>query len=202
MMTIIGLFIGGLLLFTIPIQRIYMHMTTSHNTSLDASPQNDHTTTPYFPEVSGFNLSGDEFNLPGNFEKPYNIVMIAYTQQQQYDVYTWLPLLEDIESDFENVRYYELPTLPRYNPLFRAQIDAWMIAGIPSEDTRSRTITLYLDVDAFNEAIQVPNIRQMRILLVTPEGEILWQDVGSYTTEKGDELYRLIAELESGSTEE
>ncbi len=76
-----------------------------------------------FPEVSGFNLLSEKFNLPGDFAAPYNVVILAYTQPQQYDVYTWLPLLQQLESDFANLRYYELPTLKSYDPIVRSRID-------------------------------------------------------------------------------
>lgn len=145
-----------------------------------------------FPEVAAFNLLGKKFNLPGDFAKPYNIVILAYDREQQKDVYTWLPLLQKLATDFPKVAYYELPTLPEYNALARAQIDNWMLAGISDKDDRDRTITIYLDVESFNQALKIKNTREIQILLVTPEGEILWQEKGAFSKVKGEELQKQI----------
>lgn len=160
----------------------------------------DRTNKPAkFPEVSGFNLLSEKFNLPGEFAAPYNVVILAYTQHQQYDVYTWLPLLQQLESDFANLRYYELPTLKSYDPIMRSRIDGWMREGIPDRNTRSRTITMYLDVESFNQALKIENNQQIRILLVTPEGEILWQEKGAFSKQKGEELQKHLKLIQKSS---
>lgn len=149
-----------------------------------------------FPKVSGFNLLGKKFDLPGNFAASYNVVILAYDREQQEDVYTWLPLLQKLETNFSNIRYYEVPTLPEYNAIVRAQIDNWMIAGIPDKETRDRTITLYLDVESFNDALNIDSTREIQILLVTSKGEILWQEKGAYSQEKGEAMQKRILYLQ------
>ena len=122
-----------------------------------------------FPVVSGFNLLGDQFFLPSDLTTPYSVVILIYDQPQQSDVYTWVPLLEAIETDFVDVRYYELPTLPEFNAAFRAQVDQWMIDGIPDEAARDRTITLYLDVEAFNQRLGIDTPDEIQQLLTPPK---------------------------------
>ncbi|MGF1524491.1 MAG: hypothetical protein ACFBSF_19385 [Leptolyngbyaceae cyanobacterium] len=148
-----------------------------------------------FPNVSGFNLLGDQFYFPGDFTAPYNVVLLVYTQSQQNDVYPWLPLLEQLEADYSSVQYYELPTLPEFNAAARAQLDQWMIAGIPDEATRNRTVTLYLDVENFNRAVGIDSTEAIQILLVTPEGEILWRTEGAFSEAKGEALQTRIDNL-------
>ncbi|MEL6385249.1 MAG: hypothetical protein AAFQ89_22845 [Cyanobacteria bacterium J06626_18] len=148
-----------------------------------------------FPNVSGFNLLGDQFYFPSDFTAPYNVVLLVYTQPQQNDVYTWVPLLEQIEADYNDVEYYELPTLPEFNAAARAQLDQWMIAGIPDEATRDRTITLYLDVETFNQAVNIDSTEAIQLLLVTPNGEILWRTEGRFSEAKGEALQTRIDSL-------
>lgn len=155
------------------VARTMLSLAANPDNTLLYPSEDEEPMTIRFPEVTGANLQGEPFSLPGGFAAPYNLVLLAYTQQQPYDVYTGLPLLEQLEADSGDVRYYELPTLPLYNPLFRAQIDYRMYAGIPDPETRARTITLYLDVDAFNRALGIENSEQMRLLLVTPQGASL-----------------------------
>lgn len=185
--------IGLLFAFSKPFKRVAKYLSPSTNRAIVLAAD-DQNASNRFPVVSGLNLLGEQFNLPEDFSDLYNIVVIAYTQEHQSDVYTWLPILADIEATYSEFRYYELPTLPSYNPVFRAQIDGWMIAGIPDDDTRSRTITLYLDVDAFNERISVDGVQEIQVLLVSAEGEILWQESGTFSEEKGSSLMMYLYE--------
>ncbi|MEM7649564.1 MAG: hypothetical protein AAF283_10305 [Cyanobacteria bacterium P01_A01_bin.70] len=148
-----------------------------------------------FPVVSGFNLLGDQFFLPSDLTTPYSVVILVYDQPQQSDVYTWVPLLEAIETDFADVRYYELPTLPEFNAAFRAQVDRWMIDGIPDEAARDRTITLYLDVEAFNQRLGIDNPDEIQLLLITSEGDLLWRESGAFSAAKGQALQNRIRSL-------
>jgi hypothetical protein len=192
LLTIVGL----LLVFSKPLKRVVKYLSPNTNKAIILASDAQSANSSQFPIVSGLNLLGEQFNLPEDFSALYNIVVIAYTQEHQNDVYTWLPILAETEVNYSEFRYYELPTLPSYNPVFRAQIDGWMIAGIPDEDTRSRTITLYLDVDAFNEGIGVGNTQDIQILLVSAEGKILWQESGAFSEEKGNSLLTNIHTLD------
>ncbi|MBE7381972.1 MAG: hypothetical protein F6J95_011235 [Leptolyngbya sp. SIO1E4] len=148
-----------------------------------------------FPVVSGFNLLGDQFDLPDDFTASYNVVILIYTQPQQNDVYPWIPLLDEIDADFADVQYYELPTLPEFNAAARAQLDQWMIGGIQDEAARARTITLYLDVAAFNQVLGIDTTDEIQLLLITPGGEILWRETGAFSDAKGEALQTRIRTL-------
>lgn len=150
---------------------------------------------PQFPTASGFNLLDDAYTLPRDFEATHNIVLMPYDQQQQSEVNTWLPLLTELEGQYDDLRYYELPTLPAYNPLFRSQVDNWMIAGIPDPDTRSRTITLYLDVETFNAAMNINGIGRTQLALVTRDGSVLWQGAGSFNEADAAALRQTLSDL-------
>jgi len=148
-----------------------------------------------FPEVVGSNLLGKSFQLPADFEAPLNIVLIAYNQQQQNDVFTWVDWLDDIETRYNDVRYYELPAVPDNGPIYQAQLDYWMYTGIPENTTRARTITLYLDVALFNQAIGVEDSSALQLLLLTPKGDILWQASGGYTDQLASDLEAIISQF-------
>ena len=76
-----------------------------------------------FPVVKGSNLSRQQFTLPGDIEGRYAILMIAFKQFQQLDVNTWLSVVQELESEYGDLVYYELPTITRINPASRAMID-------------------------------------------------------------------------------
>ncbi len=119
-----------------------------------------------FPSVHGSNLSGKEYRLPQDFEGETNIVLIHYLREQQANGDTWGECLERPAKQYPGLCYYELPTLQKYNWIQQFFIDSGMRGGIPDPAVRARTITLYLDVTAFNAALNLPTIDDIYVLLV------------------------------------
>jgi hypothetical protein len=141
-----------------------------------------------FPAVTGSNLQRKKLNLPQDFEGQQNLVLIAFQQWQQSQVDTWLPFARQLEETHPGVRYYELPTIRRLNALSRTFVNEGMRAGIPDPVARERTITLYLDKNAFRQALQLPGEDDIYVLLLDSQGTVLWQAEGGFTPEKGDSL--------------
>lgn len=152
-----------------------------------------------FPSVHGSNLSGKEYRLPQDFEGETNIVLIPYLREQQANVDTWGECLERLAKQYPGLRYYELPTLQKYNRIQQFFIDSGMRGGIPDPAVRARTITLYLDVTAFNAALNLPTIDDIYVLLVNRAGEVLWRANGDYTPQKGDSLAAALAGVTDGA---
>ena len=148
-----------------------------------------------FPTVTGSNLSGKRYNLPGDFEGKYNLVIVVYQRHQQGNVDAWGTLLEHLAEKHPEFRYYELPTLSNYGWIQRMFIDGGMRGGIPDRAVRSRTITLYLDVQYFNEALGIPSIDNICALLVDRAGEILWRADGDYSPQTGEALSQKLVDL-------
>lgn len=149
--------------------------------------------TRRFPIVTGNNLEGDSFTLPADFESPYNVVLLVFTQEQQFDVNTWLPALETLPADAAKV--YEVPTLGEFSMPMRMMTDYWMRTGIEDQATREVTITLYLDVQTFIETLEIPDTDSIYTLLVDREGHIYWQTEGPYSESAFQELQAVLEEL-------
>lgn len=148
-----------------------------------------------FPSVTGSNLSGQTFALPQDFAGTYNVVLIAYQRFQQSAVDTWGPLLEQLAQRYPELRYYELPTMSKFGWLQRTFIDGGMRAGIPDKAVRARTITLYLDVTTFNEALNISTISDIVVLVVDKTGDVLWRSDGPASSDKANALTRTLATL-------
>ena len=56
-----------------------------------------------FPTVSGFNLDRQELEFPRDFAGELNLIFIAFLQQQQLVVNTWLPYAQEVEGTFPGV---------------------------------------------------------------------------------------------------
>jgi len=142
----------------------------------------------HFPMVSGFNLMREEYVFPRDFQGEYNLVIIPFQQRQQRDVNTWIPAVQELERTIPGFAYYELPTIYKLPVISRTFINEGMRAGIPDQKARERTITLYLDKDGFKQALGVDSEQDIQLFLVNRQGEILWQEAGTYSIDKEGSL--------------
>jgi hypothetical protein len=149
----------------------------------------------HFPEVSGYNLDRKEFEFPRDFAGKHNLVIIAFQQNHQALVNTWLPFAQQLEEDIPGFVYYELPTIKEMSALSRTFINEGMRAGIPDQTARERTITLYLNKEEFKTTLNIPNENDIYLLLVEVDGSIVWRTKGSYSQEKADQLSELLERL-------
>jgi hypothetical protein len=145
-----------------------------------------------FPVVSGYNLNRQEFEFPRDFGGDLNLVIIAFQQYHQTIVNTWIPFAQETEATYPGFIYYEFPTIYEMPAISRTFINEGMRAGIPNQTARERTITLYLDKEAFKSALDIPNEDNIHIFLVDRDGDILWRTTGEYTEEKVSELTEVI----------
>lgn len=150
-----------------------------------------------FPTVSGSNLLRQETRLPADLTADYNVILIAFQQWQQSVIDTWLPFVTELEQERADVRAYELPVIQRLNLLARTFINEGMRAGIPDRKARERTITLYLDKEAFRRALDMPDEQDIYALLLDRQGKVLWRTRGSFTLEKGQALKAAIAQRQN-----
>jgi hypothetical protein len=146
----------------------------------------------HFPVVSGFNLDRQEFEFPRDFGAESNLLIVPFQQWQQNTVNTWIPYLQDMEDEFPDFMYYELPTIYEMPALSRTFLNEGMRAGIPDQTARERTITLYLDKAKFKAALNIASEEDIYLFLVDRTGEILWQISGAYTPEKAKALFLAI----------
>ena len=147
-----------------------------------------------FPAVRASNLNGRAFGLPGDLEGERNLVILAFQREQQAAVDSWSPAIANLLARYADLRFYELPTISRGNPLFRAWLDGAMRGGIPDRQAREHTITLYLDKAAFRQALDLPHEETIYILVLDRGGRVLWRGQGEYTEHVGRELERVLAE--------
>jgi hypothetical protein len=145
-----------------------------------------------FPTVSGSNLLRQQITLPRDLSGELNLLLVPFQQWQQMEVDTWIETVEALEKEIPGFRYYELPTIQRMNFIAQTFINEGMRAGIPNSDTRGRTVTLYIDKRAFRTALNMPDENHIYLLLVRPDGSILWQDRGAYQPETAASLVESI----------
>jgi len=150
----------------------------------------------HFPVVSGSNLDRQELTFPQDFAGKYNLVMVAFKQYQQRSINTWIPYAQEIEASIPGFVYYELPTINEMSMLSRTFINEGMRAGIPDQTARERTVTLYLDKEAFKTALGIASEEDIYLFLVDREGYIYWQTRGEYSPDKLAEIQQVVQGLD------
>lgn len=138
-----------------------------------------------FPDVSGRDLLGREYQLPREFPATVTVAVLAFKQWQQSQVDAWIGRLgaEGIavtphgQADLDTV-VLEIPVLSgRYQP-FRRFIDGGMAASIGDPAVLARTITLYGSVDAVCEPLRIRSRADVSVRVVTRDGGVLWGTTG------------------------
>ena len=145
-----------------------------------------------FPVVKGANLEGRRFTLPADLEGELNVLLIPFQRWHQEIVDTWVPGLRALLDRYPALRYYELPTLPPMNPLYRMSLDFGMKMGIPDRAAREATITLYLDKAEFRRQLAIPDESTVTVMAVTRSGAIHWRTTGAWRDDAGHALAALL----------
>jgi hypothetical protein len=146
-----------------------------------------------FPDVRGSNLEGQRFDIPADFVGSLALLMIPFQQWQQNQVNGWLPAVKALARQYP-LRYYELPTLPRFDPLRQRLLNSGMRAGIPDKHTRETTITLYLDLKRFCDALAIPDLNDTQVMLLDDASSVVWRTRGAVSPDKLADLTRALSE--------
>ena len=155
----------------------------------------DPAVKPHFPTIEGQNIDGRPFKLPDDFDGLYNIVLIAYSRQHQSDIDEWMPHARHLATAFPDIQVYELPVIRETAWFMREQLDYWMSSGISDSLARATTITLYTDVQTFNQDLNFPDTDEIGIALVDRFGNVVWRERGECTEAKLENLENSIVNL-------
>lgn len=133
-----------------------------------------------FPTITTDDLNRQQRVLPRDFAGDVNLLLVAYLQQHQREVNTWVPSLLELERRIDGFRYYELPVVGKMNLVGRKSLDYFMRAGIPDPDVRERTLTLYVDRAEFRRALDIPTEDTIGLVLLDAHHEVVWQGLGPW----------------------
>ncbi len=146
-----------------------------------------------FPTVSGDDLLRRRITVPSGLEGRLNLLLIAFQRWHQDLIDGWLPAVAQLESRHPGLRHYELPVLPNMGWLSRTFVNEGMRAGIPDQQTRAATITLYIDKSTFMEALELPGDHTIYVLLLDSDGNVLWREAGAFEAGKGQAMAEAVA---------
>ncbi len=155
------------------------------NSEITAS-QNNH-----FPQVTGIDLQGSMQKLPEAFQNEFNLVVIAFKREQQEQVNTWIKAVEPILKEKPNLSFFEIPLIYELSSLKRFWVNNGMRFGIPDENARKRTITVYTKRDEFFKITKMQE-NQIYALLINKSGKVLLRLEGNADDKKIKALRKLL----------
>ncbi|MEM8858980.1 MAG: hypothetical protein AAGD96_11705 [Chloroflexota bacterium] len=147
-----------------------------------------------FPNLETKDLNGKAVRLPSDFSTEYTLLFIAYLQWQQREVDSWIPFAEELEATVPNLRYYELPVVGEMGFFGRKQLDFWMRTGIHDIETRSRTLTLYIDRANFCRQLGIETEDNIAILLLDKNHKTVWKEYGAFDISYAKSIRKLLVE--------
>jgi hypothetical protein len=134
-----------------------------------------------FPDVGGFVLAGRRVRLPSDLPE-HSLTVVAFRKWHQRLVDGWIDWSQRNHPDLSAI---EVPVISRGYRWQRPFIDGGMIAGIRDRQVLARTITVYTDVPAFLQALDLPDDSTVAALVLGRDGTVhacARGPVGSATT--------------------
>lgn len=145
------------------------------------------TVAQQFPNLDTKDLNGRELSLPADFNANRALLLIAFEQEQQTQINTWLPFAEQLENAGQ-AKFYELPVLPSALRLMGGMIENGMRSGIPSQATRAKTLTLYTNVTRFRKNLGLGRKNQIYAVVIDRQGRVLAVQSGAYSSAKAKQI--------------
>ena len=144
-----------------------------------------------FPSVEGRSLEKVATSLPESLAGRPAVLLIGYKQKTQFDIDRWLMGLLQAGVD---AQLLEVPTIPGLLPTIASGwIDSGMRSGIPEEDWGA-VVTLYGGAaEPVAKMTGTENGRLARIVVLDPEGLVLWFDDTGYGVSKAMAVAELVA---------
>ena len=151
-----------------------------------------------FPSVTAHDLEGHEVRVPEDLPAGPRIVMLAFQRWHMELIETWEPALQALEARCRELSVWEVPALSRVYLPARAFIDGGMRAGIVDTDARLHTLTVYTNLSALARELELSSLETIYLLLVAPDGTILWQGEGTADEKQISGLKQALEKLACG----
>ena len=153
-----------------------------------------------FPNVKAMSLTNKSYQLPLDLDGELNLVIVAFKQWQQSWVETWIPSLQSLAYQHQQLRVYEMPTMSRFNGIYRFMIDNGMRGGIPDKAVRAATLCAYIDIPPFAQALQLPSYDSIYLFLLDRSGEIHWRGQGRFDPQQLADLAAVLDQVTATNT--
>jgi hypothetical protein len=137
-----------------------------------------------FPTITSYALDKQKITLPGEMEGETDLLIISFEPEQEKDVQSWLPVAQGLQHSNFKFRYYEVPVNAKENFVFRW----WDTSSMRSDETDPVMwhwiVPLFVDRQDFRKQLDIPNLKQVVVMLVDRQGHVLWRASGAMSEDK------------------
>jgi len=141
-----------------------------------------------FPPVTGYNLDKQKVSFPAGMEGATDLLLLSFRTEQHQDIDSWMPAAQALQHTNFQFRYYQLPIAEKENFVFRWWETSSMRSDATDPETWHWIVPLWVDRKKFFADLQIPNEKQIVVLLVDRQGHILWRSSGPMTPDKRSSL--------------
>ena len=144
-----------------------------------------------FPTIIGKNLNKQVTAIPDDFSEQPLIVIAAFQRWHQNLVDQSMENLDKMNMN-ETHTIIEVPVIKKSSMLQRMRLDGLMRAAISDVGVRQRTITVYLDKQAFRDSLNIEHEDTMywflvdhatKSILLRGSGIMTSEDIGQIKTQ-------------------
>jgi len=146
-----------------------------------------------FPEVKAASLAKTMESIPDAAKGKVTLIAVAFLQQSQPQLDSWLGPFEEKFGSKEGFTFYEVPMISSGYKFMKIIIDNGMRGGIPKYKHKN-VVTMYGDVEKYMNELNL-EARYGYAFLLDKGGIIQWQGQGFSTPETLQELFELAEKL-------
>jgi hypothetical protein len=144
-----------------------------------------------FPAVTGEALDGTPFAAPRDLAGMRTLALVGFALEHRPELETWVPFVDRlVAGGGVRARLFVGLGVPK---LVRGGIVAAMKAAVTAPELRAATIPLFVDVDAFSRALGIGDRAHLTVMLVEPDGRIVWRGSGPFSEAAGASLTAALA---------
>lgn len=137
-----------------------------------------------FPAITAYRLDKQKIVLPSGLEGQTNLLILSFEEEQKRDADSWMPAAQALQHSNFQFRYYSTPVFVRENFVFRW----WETASLRNDQTDPETlhwiVPLFVERGPFLNSLGIANAKQVAVLLVDRQGQVLWRALGAMTEDK------------------
>ena len=146
-----------------------------------------------FPEVTAESLAKTPESIPDSAKGKVALIAVAFLQQSQPQLDSWLGPFEEKFGGREEFTFYEVPMISSGYKFMKMVIDSGMRGGIPKYKHKN-VVTMYGDVEKYMTELNL-EARYGYAFLLDKDGIIRWQGQGFSSPELLKELFDLAEKL-------
>jgi len=132
-----------------------------------------------FPVLIGRTLEGQEMRIPEDLPVGPRLLVLAFRRWQTQWIRTWEEPLQAVAAHCPALSIWEIPALSLGYLPARRFIDAGMRAGIPDASARAHTLTVYTNLRKLADALELPSLQTIYLLLLDAYGAEVWRGQGA-----------------------